>query len=270
MRILIAPVSLALFSLVTIASVSGCPGGSEGEGEGDEGEGEGEEGEGEEGEGEEGEGEGEGEGEDGRSYPCDGATVIEVPGACSVDADCGASRVFLDCCGTARQTGINVDDQAAFEAAYAQCDAAEPLCDCLPNVTTADDGSIDVGGAVTSSCVEGLCTTSFGTTTGDRTFSCPEDIGAPAPDLVVDASCAVADDCAVLLRQADCCGSLHATGVRADAEPHAVDDEAQCRDGYPDCDCASQPTVADDGSNGGDLTVQPSVDCVAGLCTTAF
>jgi len=270
MRISIA-VSFSLFSVFMVASLSGCPGASEGEGEGEGEEGEGEEGEGEEGEGEEGEGEeGEGEGEEGRSNQCEGDVEIETPAQCSVDADCGATRVYLDCCGTARQTGVNVDDQAAFDTAYAQCDASQPLCDCIPDVTTADDGTIDAGGAVTSTCVNGLCSTSFGTTTGERTFSCPEDPAGPAPDLVVDASCTVADDCAVLVRQIDCCGSLHATGMRSDDAANALADEEQCSDAFPDCDCASQPTIADDGSSAGNLGVDPALDCVAGLCTTSF
>lgn len=80
-------------------------------------------------------------------------------------------------------------------------------------------------------------------------------------------SCETEADCAIVLHQTDCCGTLVALGVRAD-EVHTFDiAEAVCEGQYPGCGCAAQPTTAEDGQ------IAPSDDaiavrCDAGACAT--
>jgi len=80
-----------------------------------------------------------------------------------------------------------------------------------------------------------------------------------------DRSCAEPADCALVLHQVDCCGSLAALGISDDAAKLFSDAEAECMLQYPQCDCAAQPTVADDGSSTPD-TNSIEVSCVDGQC----
>jgi hypothetical protein len=213
----------------------------------------------------EGEGEGEGEGDvaESRVFDCDGESRIATPTACNADDDCVGVRVYVDCCGTERYTGIGVASAEAFIAAYDECPAAHPQCRCASQPTTADDGSLrGFDQSPTALCVSGRCTATFADA-GARSFGCP----AREP-ITADASCVVDADCVAMEHVLDCCGSRRSTGVNVDTAPSFADDEAQCRAGFPDCDCAAQPTVADDGSTPG--AAAAAVACVSGLCFTAF
>jgi hypothetical protein len=83
----------------------------------------------------------------------------------------------------------------------------------------------------------------------------------------LERGCGADENCVIGVHQVDCCGSLVALGMNH-SERDAFDTfEAACRMTYPDCDCLSQPTRADDGTTGmGDATVA----CVSGTCTTTF
>ncbi len=255
--------SFAVSSFVVVAG-SACTisdviaeGEPEGEGEGEEGEGEGEEGEGEEGEGEEG------EGEEGRAFDCDGASVIVADVGCGVDADCGTAAVLTDCCGTPRTTAVNVDDAARFNAAYADCSANQPICDCAPGPLSADNGSTDDGGAVNVACVEGRCISAFDD--GDRAFDC-----AAGGSIAAEAGCVDDAGCAVAVVQLDCCGSLAETGIAGDAQRAVSFTNAQCAEALGECGCLAEPTVADDGTSAPNVATSANVQCVEGLCRTTF
>ena len=80
-----------------------------------------------------------------------------------------------------------------------------------------------------------------------------------------DRSCAVTIDCALVLHQIDCCGSLAALGISADAAKLFAEAEAVCAMQYPQCDCLAKPTVADDGNSSPDNNAI-AVSCVDGEC----
>lgn len=67
-----------------------------------------------------------------------------------------------------------------------------------------------------------------------------------------DRACVEASDCALVFHQVDCCGTRVAWGLSGAASEPFAEAEATCVDQFPRCDCATKPTVADDG--------EPSVD----------
>ena len=82
-----------------------------------------------------------------------------------------------------------------------------------------------------------------------------------------DRTCGMDVDCAVVSHQVDCCGSRAALGVAAREVVRFSEAERACASMFPACDCAAQPTTADDGTTGsGDARVA----CVAGQCTSTF
>lgn len=76
-----------------------------------------------------------------------------------------------------------------------------------------------------------------------------------------DKQCAVPEDCAAVLHQVDCCGSLVALGFNKGELPEFEAAEAFCAI-EPICDCAPQPTVSEDGEAGEQFV--PA--CVEGVC----
>ncbi len=79
--------------------------------------------------------------------------------------------------------------------------------------------------------------------------------------------CSAGGNCVIGYHQLDCCGSLRAIGINHSDRDAFDTAETACEATYPECDCAAQPTEADDGSTGtGDATV----DCVSGTCTTSY
>ncbi|HEY0135744.1 MAG TPA: hypothetical protein VGB85_16785 [Nannocystis sp.] len=82
-----------------------------------------------------------------------------------------------------------------------------------------------------------------------------------------DESCGVAEDCAIVFHQIDCCGSKAAWGVNADVAKAFGDAEAMCVMQYNQCDCPTLPPVADDGKSAEDPALI-QVDCNDGQCQT--
>jgi hypothetical protein len=80
----------------------------------------------------------------------------------------------------------------------------------------------------------------------------------------VDKTCTVDADCALVLDQLDCCGSMAALGIDADDVDAFNQQEAACAALFPGCGCAPMPTIAEDGKSAedGELVVR----CTAGVC----
>ena len=81
-------------------------------------------------------------------------------------------------------------------------------------------------------------------------------------------TCTVDTDCAAVLRNADCCGTLAATGVNVADRARYEEQERTCPTVQRNCRCMADDTIADDGSRvlAGVLTVQ----CLQGRCATSF
>jgi len=69
---------------------------------------------------------------------------------------------------------------------------------------------------------------------------------APLDAPGVERTCQIADDCAVVFHQTDCCGTLAAFAVNVESLAAYSDAEAPCMF-EPNCDCAPEATVAEDG-----------------------
>jgi hypothetical protein len=65
----------------------------------------------------------------------------------------------------------------------------------------------------------------------------------------------------------DCCGSVLATGIRADRKASLEQAAARCEDARGLCECVARPTVRDDGSNAAD-EMATDADCVRAQCST--
>lgn len=102
--------------------------------------------------------------------------------------------------------------------------------------------------------------TSGPSSTSGETGVCEDPLQAPG----VGKACAVDQDCVVVFHQTDCCGSLEAYGIDADAQGAYDEAEAPCV--MPaTCDCAPMPTPAEDGDATGDNQEIVAV-CVANQC----
>jgi hypothetical protein len=84
-----------------------------------------------------------------------------------------------------------------------------------------------------------------------------------------DRTCDAANDCAVALRQVNCCGGMVATGVGTEDTLRFASAASECASKFPLCGCAAGPTTADDGTTGGDGAAA-TVACVGGVCSTTF
>lgn len=134
-------------------------------------------------------------------------------------------------------------------------------CDCEDPSTTSPSGSTSTSSTASSTDATGS-TGSTGSTSGEPTIVCGGDMQV-FPEF--DRSCAVTMDCALVLHQIDCCGSLAALGISADAAKLFAEAESVCAMQYPQCDCLSKPTVADDGNSSPDNNAI-AVSCVDGEC----
>ena len=86
---------------------------------------------------------------------------------------------------------------------------------------------------------------------------------SPVSSLPFDRTCAASMDCEIVFHAIDCCGSLAAVGInQTDAAAFGMA-ESMCQ---PICDCASKPTIGDDGKTTADTF---TVDCVGGQCKTS-
>jgi hypothetical protein len=131
------------------------------------------------------------------------------------------------------------------------------------------DGST---GGSTGRCIQkdGTC--------GWEVRDCPATDAGPAPTCFENdgslkakyKTCQTKADCVVATFMRDCCGTMLAAGVNKTSEAEVLACAQTRADGFPGCGCASQGTVADDGTstiNGG---ATASVDCKANKCETTF
>lgn len=101
-------------------------------------------------------------------------------------------------------------------------------------------------------------------------LDCPPEIACvddPPKFPEFDESCAMAEDCAIVFHQIDCCGSQAAWGVNAEVSKAFAAAEAVCMMQYPQCDCPTLATVADDGNSSDDPALI-EVQCNDGQCFT--
>ena len=101
-------------------------------------------------------------------------------------------------------------------------------------------------------------------------LDCPPEIACtddPPKFPEFDDSCAVPEDCAIVFHQIDCCGSQAAWGVNAEVAKAFGEAEAVCMMQYPQCDCPTEATVADDGNSAPDAALI-EVQCNEGQCFT--
>jgi hypothetical protein len=181
---------------------------------------------------------------------------------------CGGS-VSLGDLGTS--TGPNVPGGDAG-GSDAPSDDATVACaattDCGPAPKSAaiqcSDGSL---GGNTGRCLKSATGCSW------EIRTCPADVcfdasGALDPSL---AKCASAADCVVVTYQEDCCGTQKATGVASAKKAQAEQCGKARAATFPLCDCATRPTLADDGSTDTNGAGVPGVTCSAsGRCETSF
>jgi len=80
-------------------------------------------------------------------------------------------------------------------------------------------------------------------------------------------ACASSADCAAVVHQSDCCGTMVAIGIRASERAQFEASEQACRATYPLCMCAPRQLQADDGSLLRD-DKEMAVACRAGVCTS--
>lgn len=141
------------------------------------------------------------------------------------------------------------------------CIGSQASCEC-------DCEEVTGGGSVagSTSAQESSSTGATGTT-GTGTTGAPAIVcGGDMPFFPeFDRSCAESADCALGFHQLDCCGSLAALGISAEAAKLFAEAEAECMLQYPQCDCATKPTVADDGNSSPDNNAI-QVSCVDGQC----
>jgi hypothetical protein len=78
-------------------------------------------------------------------------------------------------------------------------------------------------------------------------------------------SCRDPGDCLLRAHQLDCCGSYMMIGVAASDRDLFESAEAQCSSSFPICECAQQPTVAEDGRRAND-TGAFAAGCESGRC----
>jgi hypothetical protein len=105
--------------------------------------------------------EGEGEGEE-LVLPCGpDADFDDIERECGQDSDCGVLQIQVDCCGSQRMTGINDTYRIQTQVYANDCAEAFPICDCVPDPPTADDGTFASFGTPAVACIEDECSTTF-------------------------------------------------------------------------------------------------------------
>jgi hypothetical protein len=210
-----------------------------------------------------------------------GLSLVLLLAACPADKGNTTGESTADTTGTTvANTGTVGGDTTVTEASATQDPGCAPIaCDeCLPGCTAkmvciGSQASCECtceentgGGSVAESTSaqesSGTTGTTGSGTTGEPAIACGGDMPF-FPEF--DRSCAAPADCALGFHQLDCCGSLAALGINADAAKLFAEAEAECMMQYPQCDCATKPTVADDGNSSPDNNVI-AVDCVAGQC----
>lgn len=135
-------------------------------------------------------------------------------------------------------------------------------CECVS--CTATDPETDSLGE-SSTTVDTSSTGPDTTTTGGLEIDCLADPQVFPP--FHKAPCVTTDECAIGFHQIDCCGSRESWGIAAADADEFTAAETTCDQQFPRCDCAPQPTIADDGQvseNDQDFAVA----CLASTCLT--
>ena len=105
--------------------------------------------------------------------------------------------------------------------------------------------------------------------TGDGDGDGDGDGGVMCPDQfpVFSKACADTAACEIAFHTVSCCGTEVAIGIATSELAAFEQAEVVCDSQYPECDCASLPTMTEDGQS----TEDPSlitVECVEGSCMT--
>jgi hypothetical protein len=82
----------------------------------------------------------------------------------------------------------------------------------------------------------------------------------------LDASCEVAQDCALVERQVDCCGTIRILGLPRSQRAAFSALEQYCAARFPLCGCAAQATLLDDGTVLDQASSAAVADCIEGRC----
>ncbi|MCY1061682.1 hypothetical protein [Nannocystis sp. SCPEA4] len=85
---------------------------------------------------------------------------LQAPGvdkSCQSDDDCAVVFHQTDCCGTVAAFSVNLDSVEAYNEAEAPC-MYEPICDCVPMATVAEDGdeTADIP-SIVAVCLDNQC-----------------------------------------------------------------------------------------------------------------
>ena len=174
--------------------------------------------------------------------------------ACTEPSDCRLVFHQVDCCGSQEALGINESEATQYQQLENMCVASEPTCDCIPEETVAQDGNSGPGYRIAVDCVGGQCESYV---PEDPCLGIPEDFGK---------TCVDATDCFIALHQTNCCGTRIAVGLSVGETQPFTTAEDTCRQSYPGCGCASEPTLAEDGSTGPETEL--AVACNLGVCET--
>lgn len=179
---------------------------------------------------------------------------------CSANPACHGVYLDRQQCGCPTAGCCTFFDHCANGAA--DCDQSHAQCDRVPPVCEAPYA---VG--VSGGCYEGCVLAS----------ACPATPPPPA-EIQCDAqppvfprfenACQSEQDCAVGIRQADCCGTDVAVGIHP-ADARLFEEDARiCLAQFPVCRCADRGIQTDDGQ----LAIDPThvvVSCQQGVCVTA-
>ncbi|HEY0139034.1 MAG TPA: hypothetical protein VGB85_33335 [Nannocystis sp.] len=136
-------------------------------------------------------------------------------------------------------------------------------CGPCPEDCTAQDAC--VGGEWQCECACASTGASDSSSTGTPAMGCAAD---PPQFPEFDRSCADDSECTIVFHQVDCCGTLVAWGLSSAVGKMFGEAETQCKMEYGECECAAQPTTADDGKTAEDTTTIV-VACVDGVCSSS-
>ena len=76
---------------------------------------------------------------------------------CQADADCDTMLHMTDCCGSQVAWGVSKAAKVLLQKTELACNANEPICDCAPKPTTAEDNQLVTAGALVAKCQAGMC-----------------------------------------------------------------------------------------------------------------
>lgn len=169
--------------------------------------------------------------------------LIIVP--CAVTA-CAEDKPATTPAATSDAAGDTTADAAGDTAAETTGDTwADTLgegladaADVAPDTAVTADGQLDAADTAVDTASD---------TAGDAAIQGVSCSGSPVKFPQFAKTCASDADCFVALHQINCCGTLGAFGLAAGEKAAFAAAEAQCQAQYPDCKCAQQPTMGEDG-----------------------